>query len=144
MFSYVKESEQSHVVSISHCLTRSGDLDASFAGFLSSNKFVFAYVYDFEGLKSFDLASLHFLVPRTASLDDTIVSLYGSNCLHLIRPLHTDPPEWTYMGPIAAVAIGPESIVKYQSAGLSGSSSKMVPKDGEIHDNQQAEVFILR
>ena len=144
VFSYAKESEQSHAVSISHRLTKSEDMDAHFAGFLSSIKFAFAYVDDFEGTKSFDLASLHFLVPRTASLDDSIVSLYGSKCLHLIRPLYTDPPEWKYIAPIAAVAIGQESIIKYQSTGFSGTGSKTVPKDVKVQDTQQAEIFILR
>ena len=143
VFSYIKESEQSHDVSISHRLNRFEDLDASFAQLLGSPKFAFAYVDDFEGTESFDLASLHFLVPRTASLDDTIVSLYGSKCLHLIRPLNTDPSEWTYMGPIAAVAIGQESIIKYQSTGLSGSSSNAIPNDIKVRDNQQTEIFVL-
>lgn len=143
VFSYINESEQSHDVSISHRLNKVEDLDASFAQLLASPKFAFAYVDDFEGTESFDLASLHFLVPRTASLDDTIVSLYGSKCLHLIRPLHTDPPEWTYMGPIAAVVIGQESILKYQSTGLSSSSSNAVPNIIKIRDNQPADVFVL-
>ncbi|ERF74282.1 hypothetical protein EPUS_01969 [Endocarpon pusillum Z07020] len=144
VFSYAKESEQNHDVSISHHLSKFEDMDAPFARFLSGIKFAFAYVDDLEGTKSFDLASLHFLMPRTASLNDTIVSLYGSKCLHLIRSLHTDPPEWTYIGPIAAVAIGQESIIKYQSAGLSGSSSKMASKDVKVQDTQQAEIFVLR
>jgi hypothetical protein len=144
VFSYAKESEQSHTVWISHRLIKFENMDAPFAVFLSSIKFAFAYVGDFEGTRSFDLASLHFLVPRTASLDDTIVSLYGSKCLHLIRPLYTDPPEWTYIGPVAAVAIGQESITKYQSATLSGSSSKLVSKDVNVQDTQQPEIFVLR
>jgi hypothetical protein len=144
VFSYVKESHQSHVMSTSHCLIKSEDMEASFAEFLSSNDFVFAYVDDFNDIKSFDLASLHFLVPRTASLDDALVSLYGSKCLHLIRPLHTDPPEWTYIGPIAAVAIGQESIFKYQSAGRSDSIPKIDPKEIKDQDTQQVEIFVLR
>ena len=142
--SYVRESDQNHVILTSHCLTKFEDMDSSFAEYLSSKTFAFAYVDDFDGIQSFDLASLHFLVPRTASLDDTIVSLYGSKCLHLIRPLHTDPPEWTYIGPIVAAAIGQESIIKYQSAGQSDPAPKMLSQDVEVQDTQQTEIFILR
>ena len=142
--SYVRESDQNHVISTSHCLTKFEDMDSSFVEYLFSTTFTFAYVDDFDDIQSFDLASLHFLVPRTASLDDTIVSLYGSKCLHLIRPLHTDPPEWTYIGPIVAVAIGQESIIKYQSAGQSDSAPKMLSQDVEVQATQQTEIFILR
>ena len=142
VFSHVKKSEQTGAVLISHELTKSEDIDASFAKFLSSSDRVFAYVEDFEDTSSFDLASLHFLVPRTTSLDDTIVSLYGSRCLHLIRPRHNDPPEWTYMGPIAAVAIGHESINKYHPADLSNPSSRIGPKDVNQHV-QEAEDFAI-
>ena len=59
---------------------------------------------------------------------DVIVSLYGGKCLHLIRLLytHTNTLEWKYIGAIAAVAIGQDSILEYQSAGLSGADPNKI------------------
>ena len=133
VFSHIHGSETRQALSMSHHISRLENMDAAFATFLSSFRFAFAYVDDFENQRSFDLASLHFLVPRVASLDDTIVSFYGSKCLHLIRPRHTNVTEWTYIGPIAAVAIGQKSITKYQSTTLYKSHYAQEPEIFELY-----------
>ena len=144
VFSYLTNNGPNQAVSMSHTLVRNETIHASFATFLSSSTYAFAYIQDLQAEKSFDLASLHFLVPCNAGLDDMMVSLHGSMCLHLVRPLQGDPPEFKYLGPIAAVAIGQESINKYQSSNMANSSSRTPPEGVKSHDSPPTEVFVLR
>lgn len=144
VFSHAMLGDSRRPASPIHHLIHSADLDDSFKQLLSSKRFAFAFVEDHDGEQSFQLASLYLLVPRAASLGDAVVSFYGSKCLHLVRKLHWDPPEWAYIGPVAAVAIGTASIARYQSMGHTGAMQDKIPSvNTGLHRSEQAEMFTL-
>lgn len=101
-----ESSEMRHVI-------HKPDFDPPFASFLSGSNYVFAYVEDFTESSFLGLGDLHLLVPRNASLDDIVVSFYGSQCLHLLRPLPGNSQEHQYLGPIAGIACGQEQTLKF-------------------------------
>jgi hypothetical protein len=86
------------------------------------------------------LADLHLLVPRNVSLDDIVVSLYGSRCLHLLRPIHNST-DYRYIGPIVGVACGQEYTKVYSSKGKFGRKS--VSKYEDHAHSHVRETFVI-
>lgn len=110
-------------------------LDLEFSSFLAGSNYVFAYV-ESGSETSLELDNLHLLVPRNASLDDIVVSLYGSQCLHLLRPIPIIPPKYKYLGPITGIACGLEQTQKYTQKNKFGF--KELPKSFRAR-----ETFVL-
>ncbi|CAG8973267.1 hypothetical protein HYALB_00000028 [Hymenoscyphus albidus] len=135
VFTHVQEAEDSFT--LKNIPIKSHELAPDFASLLAGESYVFAYIEDHPGDASFDLADLHLLVPRTESLDDIIVSLYGSRCLHLLRPVFGTSAEYKYLGPVAGIACGQELTLKYGSRPK--NSTKRLSKRGV----QGQETFFL-
>lgn len=138
IFTHVEESEMAFEIFNSSTLAE--DFDPLFASWLAANSYVFAYVEDRPGDASLDLAGLHLLVPRNVSFDDIVVSLYGSRCLHLIRPIHNSK-EFRYVGPIAGLACGQEDTLVYSAKGK--FARKSVSKNQEHDYFHEREIFVI-
>jgi len=113
------------------------EMDTTLASWLAGANYVFAFVEDLAGDPSLGLADLHILVPRNVVLDDILVSLYGSRCLHLLRPIGNDSEEFRYIGPVAAVACGLEYTLMYSPKGRFGRKSYSKDRDNASHHKRE-------
>ncbi|KAH8649706.1 heterokaryon incompatibility protein-domain-containing protein [Tricladium varicosporioides] len=137
---FTRVDENQKVFVKTNITIKSQDLDSSFANFLAGSSYVFAYVEDRSDESSFDMADLHLLVPRTASLYDIVVSFFGSRCLHLLRVVPHLSNTYIYLGPVAAVACGLEYTLKYAARG--SAFTKSIPQS-TAPGSLKTEEFIL-
>lgn len=138
IFTYVEESGLAFEM-FNHTIPPE-QLDPGFANWLARSNYVFAYVEDRPDDASLDLADLHLLVPRNVQLDDVVVSLYASRCLHLLRPLQNSS-EYRYIGPIVGVACGQEDTLMYSAKGKFGR--KVISKVQEHDYYHTREIFVI-
>lgn len=110
-----------------------------FVQFMKGDDFVSGYVEDLDVCACFGLEYLHLLVPCSTMLDDFMVSLYGSRCLHLPRPLVDRHSEYKYIGRLAALANKAEHLPTYAVS----SSFRMKKIDKEGPSSPKRGLFIL-
>jgi hypothetical protein len=139
IFTHVEETESTF--ELTHIAVKSHEFASDFASFLAGSNYVFAYVEDLAGDASLELGDLHLLVPRTAALDDIVVSLYGSRCLHLLRPMPSISSEFKYLGPVAGIACGQEYTLKYTSKNKFGL--RVISKGELTPGSHTRETFVL-
>jgi hypothetical protein len=138
IFTHVEESETAF--EMFNLTMNPEDIDPPFTSWLAGSNYAFAYVEDQPGDASLDLTDLHLLVPRNVQLDDVVVSLYGSRCLHLLRPIYNSM-EFRYIGPVAAVACGQEMTLLYSAKGKHGRKS--ISKLEEHDHSHKRETFVI-
>jgi len=139
IFTHIEESEKTF--ELENLARKPENFDLDFANFLAGSNYAFGYIQDCSDDVSLGLEDLHFLVPRTASLDDIVVSLYGSRCLHLLRPMPQNSSEYKYLGPIAGIACGQEHVMKYSPKNNFGL--KTITKLDGAHSSFKGETFVL-
>lgn len=111
VFMHVEEAKT--IFELMNIATKPDAFDPGFASFLAASSYAFAYMEDNFEDPSFELEHLHLLVPHGAALDDVVVSVYGSRCLHLLRPVSKVSSEFKYLGPVSGIACGQEQVMIY-------------------------------
>jgi hypothetical protein len=89
-----------------------------------------------------DGSAFHFLVPRSASLDDIVVAFHGSTHCYLLRPLINKPGQYRYLGPV--IGLRRTNVGGFSTATLDLSTSPFIDQIPEENGvKSEDEEFIL-